>query len=258
MPARTTLSTTERGYGRGHQTTRARFSRLVLAGGVRCARCRRPIRPGEPWDLGHADGDRSRYSGPEHRRCNRATASRRVVEWKPAPPELEPERDGLDPGDERWDVPWLKGLRKVPKDAVWPRLMTVPHPRAVDSLGPEVVKAAVQRSGIRLRWWQKLVAARVLEVDAAGELVWETVVWSMARQLGKSWLLRELLLWRDPPGRALRRAAGRDAHRQGRGDLQGDPAPGPGLGEGPARRLQGDRGQRPGADRAPGATARAG
>ena len=92
-------------------------------------------------------------------------------------------------------MPWLKALRKVPKDAVWPRLMTVPHPRAVGSLGPEVVKSADQR-GIRLRWWQKLVAARVLEVDSAGELVWETVVWSMARQLGKSWLLRELIWWR--------------------------------------------------------------
>ena len=29
-----------------------------------------------------------------------------------------------------------------------------------------------------------------------GELVWETMVLTMARQLGKSWLLRELLLWR--------------------------------------------------------------
>ena len=36
----------------------------------------------------------------------------------------------------------------------------------------------------------------MLEVDSAGELVWETVVWSMARQLGKSWLLRELIWWR--------------------------------------------------------------
>ena len=44
-----------------------------------------------------------------------------------------------------------------------------------------------------MRWWQKLVAARLLEVDGKGELVWETVVLSMARQLGKSWLLRELI-----------------------------------------------------------------
>ena len=51
-----------------------------------------------------------------------------------------------------------------------------------------------------MRWWQRLVATRLLEVDKRGELVWETVVWTMARQLGKSWLLRELLLWRIHQG----------------------------------------------------------
>jgi hypothetical protein len=47
-----------------------------------------------------------------------------------------------------------------------------------------------------LRWWQRLVATRLLEVDADRRLVWETLLLTMARQLGKSWLLRELLLWR--------------------------------------------------------------
>src|SRR4029077_1492523 len=34
------------------------------------------------------------------------------------------------------------------------------------------------------------------EVDAAGVLVWEAALVSTARQVGKSWLLRDLALWR--------------------------------------------------------------
>jgi hypothetical protein len=66
----------ERGYGAAHQAKRRSLAGFVAAGLARCARCRKPIRPGEAWDLGHVDGDRSRWSGPEHRRCNRATALR--------------------------------------------------------------------------------------------------------------------------------------------------------------------------------------
>src|SRR5262249_48257373 len=40
----------------------------------------------------------------------------------------------------------------------------------------------------------------VLEVDGQGLLVWDAVLLSMARQLGKSWLLRELCLWRIEQG----------------------------------------------------------
>jgi hypothetical protein len=69
-------STKARGYGITHEKTRARWARSVKAGTVSCARCGYPISPDEPWDLGHVDGDKTRYSGPEHRRCNRATAGR--------------------------------------------------------------------------------------------------------------------------------------------------------------------------------------
>jgi hypothetical protein len=181
-----------RGYGQPHRAVRSELEPIVLAGGVRCWRCGEYIRPGEPWDLGHVDGDKTRYAGPEHRACNR-TAPRR---WVAPPPEPEPERLGLGADDARWDVPWLKGLRRPPRDAVWPRYMSVPHVKAVGSLGSEFVRWAEGREGLPLRWWQRLVATRLLEVDAKGELVWETLVLSMARQLGKSWLLRELCLWR--------------------------------------------------------------
>jgi hypothetical protein len=64
-------------YGWKHQQARARWAARVATGQVNCARCGRPIAPGEAWDLGHADGDPSQYAGPEHARCNRATAGRR-------------------------------------------------------------------------------------------------------------------------------------------------------------------------------------
>lgn len=132
--------------------------------------------------------------------CGRAQGAQLVNGMDvPAPVEVEPSRPepvGFDVDHECWRVPWLEPLLDVPGNAVWPRLMTVSHPRAVGSLGVEFCAWAEQRTGGRLRWWQRLVAARLLEVDAAGNLVWEAVVLSMARQLGKSWLLRELLFWR--------------------------------------------------------------
>lgn len=184
-------------YGPAHQRRRALLDPFVRAGQYRCARCHEPILPGEPWDLGHVDGDYSRYAGPEHSRCNRATAGRWLVGPEPEP---DPERDGLRADDPRWAVPWLEEFREVPGNAVWPRLMTVPHPRAIGSLGAEFAAWAEAREGRPLRWWQRLVGTRLLEIDEAGELCWRAVILSMARQLGKSWLLRELMLWRMHQG----------------------------------------------------------
>jgi len=98
------------------------------------------------------------------------------------------------PDSEVWDAaPWLDKLRKVPEGAVWPRLMTYPHPRAVGTYGPELLEVHGRTTkGGRLRWWQRLAAYRILEHDADGVLVWAEFIESTARQLGKSVGLRAL------------------------------------------------------------------
>src|SRR5262245_14346995 len=65
--------------GRGDRTAhgwdwrqrRASWAAAVAAGNVRCWRCGQPIRPDEPWDLGHhvpfSKGGRDEDSSPEHR-----------------------------------------------------------------------------------------------------------------------------------------------------------------------------------------------
>jgi len=67
----------QRGYDQNHDNLRAKWAPLVAAGTVLCWRCNTLITPGEPWDLGHDDHDRTKYRGPEHAdRCNRSAAGR--------------------------------------------------------------------------------------------------------------------------------------------------------------------------------------
>lgn len=94
------------------------------------------------------------------------------------------------------DCPWLEELRQVPAEGSWPRLMTLPHPEAVGSYGAEVDRQYRRRTGRELRWWQRLVNARVLEHDGRGRLVWVKWLLSTSRQVGKSTDLRELAWWR--------------------------------------------------------------
>lgn len=68
-------TTTQRGYGHTHQAERARWATILRARPIPCARCGAPIRPGEPFDLGHTD-DRNGYIGPEHPECNRSAGGR--------------------------------------------------------------------------------------------------------------------------------------------------------------------------------------
>lgn len=65
----------QRGYGTDHAQERARWEPEVRAGRVRCAKCRRLLRPTEPWDLGHTT-DRTGWTGPECITCNRGEGGR--------------------------------------------------------------------------------------------------------------------------------------------------------------------------------------
>lgn len=134
--------------------------------------------------------DCSRRQGGEIARALAELAVRRsreeLVEPEPSP----------GPADGCWDaLTWLADLRDVPDDATWPRFMTQPHPAAVGSLVVEFEAFVLARTGRRLLWFQHLVAARVLEVDAAGRLVWLSWFVTLARQLGKSFFVVNLLLF---------------------------------------------------------------
>lgn len=74
-------SATDRGYDAKHRELRERWRPRVAAGRVDChaVLCLMPERrigPMDPWDLGHTP-DRTAWTGPEHRRCNRSEGARR-------------------------------------------------------------------------------------------------------------------------------------------------------------------------------------
>jgi hypothetical protein len=112
------------------------------------------------------------------------------------PIEIIDEPVGLPVGHAAWNVPWLDELREVPAESAWPRLMTVPHPNAVGSLGAEAIAWVRAEMGLDLRHWQRLDLTRRLEHDGDGNLVWPFVLLTTARQVGKSTTLRAGATWR--------------------------------------------------------------
>ena len=64
-----------RGYGKDHDTERAKWKAILDRRPWPCARCDAHIMPGEPWHLDHSD-DRTRYIGPSHALCNLSAAGR--------------------------------------------------------------------------------------------------------------------------------------------------------------------------------------
>lgn len=85
-------------YGRAHQRRRHALKPAIATGTVRCARgatCKHAelvngliagglIAPDADWDLGHDDRNPTRYRGPEHAECNRATKSHQPPRRRPA------------------------------------------------------------------------------------------------------------------------------------------------------------------------------
>ena len=129
------------------------------------------------------------------------------VTVSPDVPDVRQEVDGAlvldlpDPAEVTWDpgdldriLTW--GAELPGPDDIWPRIMSAPHPESVGSYGRGAIEWMEARTGRELRWFQRLTVVRALEHRADGSLVWETVLLSMTRQVGKSYLLRELLLWR--------------------------------------------------------------
>lgn len=70
----------QRGYDAEHQRKRRISAAMVAAGRGQCWRCGLPIAPGEAFDLGHDDHDRTKYRGPEHPYCNRSAGGRSAHE----------------------------------------------------------------------------------------------------------------------------------------------------------------------------------
>jgi hypothetical protein len=137
-------------------------------------------------------GPCGRSQGASIRNAGAAPRSRAVKIEEPSPVAFE-----------RFGVPWLEDLIDVPVDATWPRLMTAPHPRAVGSHGTLLEAWSLERRGRPLRWWQRLYARRLLEHDDAGALVWVVSVLTVARQVGKTYVLGDACGWRLESGEEL-------------------------------------------------------
>lgn len=77
----TTGSTHARGYGHEHEAQRRAWAHKVNRGeadchAVRCLEASRHIAPHSDWHMGHTP-DRTRWTGPEHPRCNTSEGATR-------------------------------------------------------------------------------------------------------------------------------------------------------------------------------------
>jgi hypothetical protein len=125
--------------------------------------------------------------------------------FTPIESNLEPTHGIAPTKDTVLAASWLSDWLSSGGTTVWPRLMSDVHPRAVGSYGIEAIDWIHKRRELdkqipknqkQLRLWQQLLLLRGLEHDANGRLVWQNVLVTTRRQVGKSVALRELCLWR--------------------------------------------------------------
>ena len=86
--------------------------------------------------------------------------------------------------------------RYHPDGFVLPRLETKPSTAVTGNHGGDAAKWLSEVYGMELFGWQRYALDRALEHDKDGQLVWSTVMITVGRQSGKSWLSRALCMWR--------------------------------------------------------------
>jgi len=77
-----------------------------------------------------------------------------------------------------------------------PRLETSRPAVVLGSFGEQAATWLRDVYGMDLRGWQRYALERALEYDQDKQLVWSTVIITVGRQSGKSWLSRAVCLWR--------------------------------------------------------------
>ncbi len=86
--------------------------------------------------------------------------------------------------------------RTSPDGYILPRLETRASERMGGSYGESAAEWLRDVYGMDLRGWQRHALDRALEHDAEGNLLWPTVIITVGRQSGKSYLARAVCMWR--------------------------------------------------------------
>lgn len=79
---------------------------------------------------------------------------------------------------------------------ILPRLETRAPAAMLGSYGERAAEWLRDVYGMDLRGWQRHALDRALEHDAEGQLIWPTVIITVGRQSGKSYLARAVCMWR--------------------------------------------------------------